>query len=118
MQRKRRRKQMASEGKILSPLALFTAMGLQIATVQNGFRAQSHIWPYTWQHKRAIVAGHSAHYARESREHHHAAKITSERSSPVKTGVTVAQHCQLGPLVTSHLSHSARYCLSGDAFAN
>ena len=64
MQRKRRRKQMASEDKFLSPPALFTAIGLQIATVQNGFRAQRHIWPYTWRHKRAIIAGHSAHYAR------------------------------------------------------
>ena len=37
---------------------------------------QDNIWPSTCRAEIATVADHAAHYARESRRHHHAAKIS------------------------------------------
>jgi hypothetical protein len=54
--------------------------GPHIATVQHGLRACMHIWPYTWRQVRASVAGHSAHYARKSRDHHHARRENRVRA--------------------------------------
>ena len=65
--------------KSLSP-PRYLPMGPQITTVQNGPCVQWCIWPYTWQHKRATVAGRSAHYAQETRNHHHARRENRARA--------------------------------------
>ena len=91
-----------------------------ITAVEISAYASRDIQPYTWQPRRATVAGHYAHYAQESRP------IITPRENfagTVKSKVHVASSlvssAKMGPRhsVTSHQSYQARYRLSGVAVA-
>ena len=92
--------------------APFKPQRKRIRTVDARSWAKKQIQPYTWQPWRATFAGHSAHYAWESRNCHHGPReIVLERSNPVQMAAHWA-HIR----VTSHPSqHSARYRVSGGA---
>ena len=80
-----------------------------IATVKTKAYAPREIWPYTWQPRRATVAGHSAHYARESRKpSSRPVKIAPERSNQVHAASSLVSSAETGPQnrVTSYQSLS------------
>ena len=80
-----------------------------IVAVKTNPYAPREIWPYTWRPRRATVAGHSAHYARESRKpSSRPVKIGPERSNQVHAASSLVSSAKTGPQnrVTSYQSFS------------
>ena len=115
----RRRRQMASK-KSASVVSPILPQIETITAVEINAYALREIQPYTWQPRRATVAGHYAHYAQESRP------IITPRENfagTVKSKVHVASSlvssAKMGPRhsVASHQSYQARHRSSEVAVA-
>ena len=105
----RRRGQMASKKLCQHRPPYLPQSAKTIAAVKTNAYAPREIWPYTWRPRRATVAGHSAHYARESRKpSSRPVKIAPERSNQVHAASSLVNSAETGPQnrVTSYQSLS------------